>query len=71
MVEEKIVRRLRGRGVSASLAWGASCSPRRLRGGATPTQFSHALFDVAEAAAGAGAAHRAAPTPAGSASADG
>ena len=50
MVEEKIVAACEG-AVGASLAWGAFLFASALRGGATPTQFSHALFDIAEAAA--------------------
>ena len=49
MVEEKIVAASEGV-VGASLAWSAFLFASALRGGATPTQFSHALFDVAEAA---------------------
>ena len=51
MVEEKVSAACEG-AVRASLAWGAFLFATVLRGGATPTQFSHALFDVAEAAAG-------------------
>lgn len=50
MVEEKVVAAAEG-AVGASLAWGAFLFTSMLRGGATPTQLSHALFDVAEAAA--------------------
>ena len=50
MVEEKIAAAAEG-AMRASLAWGAFLFASALRGGATPTQFSHALFDVAEAAA--------------------
>ena len=50
MVEEKVAAAVEG-AASASLAWGAFLFASALRGGATPTQFSHALFDVAEAAA--------------------
>jgi hypothetical protein len=49
MVEEKLAAACEGV-VSASLAWGAFVFASALRGGATPTQFSHALFDIAEAA---------------------
>ncbi len=49
MVEEKITAAYEG-AVSASLAWGAFLFASAMRGGATPSQFSHALFDVAEAA---------------------
>ena len=49
MVEEKIAAASEGV-VGASLAWGAFLFASALRGGATPAQFSHALFDVAEAA---------------------
>jgi hypothetical protein len=50
MVEEKIAAACEG-AFSASLAWGAFLFASALRGGATPAQLSHALFDVAEAAA--------------------
>ena len=51
MVEEKVAAAAEGV-VGASFAWGAFVFASLLRGGATPTQFSHALFDIAEAAAG-------------------
>jgi hypothetical protein len=51
MVEEKVAAACEG-AVGASLAWGAFLFASALRGGATPNQFSHALIDVAEAAAG-------------------
>jgi hypothetical protein len=51
MVEEKVVAAYEG-AVGATLAWGAFLFASALRGGATPNQFSHALIDVAEAAAG-------------------
>src|ERR1700753_4518366 len=47
MVEEKIAAAYEG-AAKASLAWGAFLFASALRGGATPTQFTHALFDVAE-----------------------
>lgn len=50
MVEEKIAAAYEG-AAQASLAWGAFLFASALRGGATPHQWSHALFDVAEAAA--------------------
>ena len=50
MVEEKFAAAYEG-AIGASLAWGAFLFASALRGGATPAQFSHALFDVAEAAA--------------------
>ena len=50
MVEEKIVAAYEG-AIGASLSWGAFLFASALRGGATPSQLSHALFDVAEAAA--------------------
>jgi hypothetical protein len=50
MVEEKVYAACEG-AVSASLAWGSFLFASALRGGATPDQFSHALLDVAEAAA--------------------
>jgi hypothetical protein len=49
MVQEKVAAAYEG-AVGASLAWGTFLFASALRGGATPTQFSHALFDVAEAA---------------------
>jgi len=49
MVEEKIVAAYQG-AIGASLSWGAFLFASALRGGATPSQLSHALFDVAEAA---------------------
>ena len=51
MVEEKVMAACQG-AVGASLAWGSFLFASALRGGATPSQFSHALIDVAEAAAG-------------------
>jgi hypothetical protein len=51
MVEEKVSAACEG-AMRASLAWGAFLFASALRGGATPGQLSHALFDVAEAAAG-------------------
>jgi hypothetical protein len=50
MVEEKIVAAYEG-ALGASLAWGSFLFASALRGGATPNELSHALFDVAEAAA--------------------
>jgi len=50
MVEEKVAAAAEG-AFGASMAWGSFLFTSMLRGGATPTQFSHALFDVAEAAA--------------------
>jgi hypothetical protein len=50
MVEEKVSAACEG-AWHASLAWGAFLFASALRGGATPGQFSHALVDVAEAAA--------------------
>jgi hypothetical protein len=50
MVEEKIAAACEG-AIGASLTWGAFLFASALRGGATPSQFSHALLDVAEAAA--------------------
>jgi hypothetical protein len=50
MVAEKVAAAYEG-AVGASLAWGAFLFASALRGGATPGQLSHALFDVAEAAA--------------------
>ncbi len=50
MVTEKVVAAYEG-AVGASIAWGAFLFASALRGGATPGQLSHALFDVAEAAA--------------------
>ena len=49
MVQEKVAAAYEG-AMGASLAWGSFLFASALRGGATPTQFSHALFDVAEAA---------------------
>jgi hypothetical protein len=51
MVEEKVVAAYEG-AFGASMAWGAFLFASALRGGATPAQFSHAIIDVAEAAAG-------------------
>jgi len=51
MVEEKVVAACEG-AVGASLAWGAFLFASAWRGGATAAQLSHALIDVAEAAAG-------------------
>jgi hypothetical protein len=50
MVAEKVAAAYEG-AIGASLAWGAFLFASALRGGATPTEISHALFDVAEAAA--------------------
>jgi hypothetical protein len=50
MVAEKVVAAYEG-ALGASLAWGAFLFASALRGGATSIQLSHALFDVAEAAA--------------------
>ena len=50
MVEEKVAAACEG-AVGATLAWGSFLFACALRGGATPEQFSHALLDVAEAAA--------------------
>jgi hypothetical protein len=50
MVEEKIAAAYQG-AANASLAWGAFLFASALRGGATPKQLTHALLDVAEAAA--------------------
>jgi shikimate kinase len=50
MVEEKVAAAFEGT-FGAAMAWGSFLFASALRGGATPTQFSHALFDVAEAAA--------------------
>jgi hypothetical protein len=49
MVAEKVAAAYEG-AVGASLAWGAFLFASALRGGATPAELSHALFDVAEAA---------------------
>lgn len=49
MVEEKVVAACEG-AIGASLSWGAFLFASALRGGATPSQLSHALFDLAEAA---------------------
>jgi ABC-type sugar transport system substrate-binding protein len=49
MVEEKVVAAFEG-AFGAAMAWGSFLFASALRGGATPTQFSHAIFDVAEAA---------------------
>ena len=49
MVEEKVVAACEG-AFGATLAWGSFLFACAMRGGATPTQFSHALLDVAEAA---------------------
>jgi hypothetical protein len=49
MVEEKVAAAYEG-AAQASLAWGRFLFASALRGGATPAQWSHALFDVAEAA---------------------
>ena len=51
MVEEKVSAACEG-AFRASLAWGSFLFASALRGGATPRQFTHALVDVAEAAAG-------------------
>lgn len=50
MVEEKVTAAYAG-AFGASLAWGEFLFASALRGGATPKQFSHALVDVADAAA--------------------
>jgi hypothetical protein len=50
MVEEKVAAAFAG-AFGASLAWGAFVFASTLRGGATPSQWSHALIDVADAAA--------------------
>jgi hypothetical protein len=50
MVEEKLAAAYAG-AFGASLAWGKFLFASALRGGATPNQFSHALIDMAEAAA--------------------
>jgi hypothetical protein len=49
MVEEKVAAAYAG-AFGASLAWGSFLFASAMRGGATPAQLSHALFDVAEAA---------------------
>ena len=49
MVEEKIAAAYEG-AMAASLSWGSFLWTSAFRGGATPTQFSHALCDLAEAA---------------------
>lgn len=51
MVGEKLAAACEGV-VGAGLAWGSFIMASALRGGATPVDFSHALFDMAEAAAG-------------------
>jgi hypothetical protein len=51
MVEEKVVAAYEG-AFGASMAWGAFLFASAWRGGATAAQLSHALIDVAEAAAG-------------------
>ena len=50
MVEEKVEAACESL-FGASMAWGAFLFESAMRGGATPSQFSHALIDVAEAAA--------------------
>jgi len=50
MVAEKVTAAYEG-AVGASLAWSSFLFASAMRGGATPFQLSHALFDVAEAAA--------------------
>jgi len=50
MVEEKVAAACEG-AIGAGLAWGSFMFASALRGGATPTQVSHAWFDMAEAAA--------------------
>jgi hypothetical protein len=50
MVAEKVAAACEGT-MGAVLAWGAFVMASALRGGATPADFSHALFDMAEAAA--------------------
>lgn len=50
MVEEKLVAAGEG-ALAAGLAWGSFIFASAMRGGATPTQVSHAWFDMAEAAA--------------------
>jgi hypothetical protein len=49
MVEEKVAAACEG-AMAAGLAWGSFMFASALRGGATPTQVSHAWFDMAEAA---------------------
>ncbi len=51
MVEEKVAAACEG-AFGASMAWGKFIFASALRGGATPSQFSHAVLDVAEAVAG-------------------
>ncbi len=50
MVGEKLAAACEG-AMGASLAWGAFVLASVMRGGATPIDISHAMFDVAEAAA--------------------
>lgn len=50
MVEEKVAAAYEG-ALGAGLAWGTFLFATALRGGATPTEISHAWFDIAEAAA--------------------
>ena len=51
MVREKVSAVCEG-AMAAGLAWGTFVMASALRGGATPVDVSHALFDMAEAAAG-------------------